>query len=1039
MLEPKISHQVVYFKLPASYNFPDNALAHIEVHTRISVWDLQKGQWMQTAPVIYRNHLLGALHPQKLIVIGAINPDIVKKAANPKEGIAEAAKYLAGFRLKSRVNQDLVLDFASNSRSHGQFFYTLKGVELGAHYIADGADKWKRIVYGSLCMTTCKRLNLFPSKFVVTDDTKPIDDPVHDIEWDTGDSHGKVDSTVSLLLNLGEQIDTADQAIELAYQFRLGIHAKLSNKMVGQRQVGILAKGTVANNSLMDMNSLGVDSAYPLSSFKAYKPTLGEIVDCPKLIVGTVFESELRQSDPNWQFLQWFSWDDLQQEGLVADVEQKAIRLRDAVSDAKEIARLLRIEAFSEYDNYDESQGMMTEVGYVSDAMRIIANDKFGLLLTHPYLVRRIKEHTQEMWKRLLRTATIKFHSLMCQPDESLPMAKDANGKIIEKVCCAKSLPEGEYIVFCSPTRHWGDIQVWENRHIGAYTNVQGVVAVRTELASTMGRDFDGDFVSLIEASKYPHLASVIKGWSEPPTTVKFPKVAIKGTLAEIAASQMQTLTGITALLLAQAVDLGASVYNAEVMIPPGGEDKEPQYPKLMKIIDFLSQQVQISVDAPKSAYPNNEPGIKEVQRFIERQAQGAHGGEGAAAWWFGIKDPDVYLYEPCPTNSTSNTLMNRMAQFINVFWQASTLAEGVPENFQATLFGSVTAPKWVENEAEALRNEWRRQFASIAAITDRMESPAAERTRSLMIRQVVAFFRERKEDLLSMEDPLTNEYASERQWAAAVWRIAHTAKTGSAGLPFVIFADEIIRELLDTPEPANQFRVIATQHSPLSPTAPAQLDKAPFQTRMIIGDWFNYKQKRLLQCLPMGVDATDSSAPWQTLGVVNPEDTFTYATGSVHSSVISSFRWNPPDGKTSSVWVFPATTHPQVIKETLWIQGLMLPHAHKGAWGPLPGQPWVWQGQEISANHNNWRWDGQIFNIRCLPNGDIEAQSPSATKLIGYHFMGTPTNSSLRALWRGAELPMKAYSVRVDRTRHEISLFSADMPDDKCRRFLGI
>lgn len=53
------------------------------------------------------------------------------------------------------------------------------------------------------------------------------------------------------------------------------------------------------------------------------------------------------------------------------------------------------------------------------------------------------------------------------------------------------------------------------------------------------------------------------------------------------------------------------------MLIPPGGEQKQP---KEMKIIDFLSQELQIAADSLKSAYPNNKAGLDAVKIFLNSQ-----------------------------------------------------------------------------------------------------------------------------------------------------------------------------------------------------------------------------------------------------------------------------------------------------------------------------------------------------------------------------------------------------------------------------------
>ena len=1005
---------------------------HIICRTVMRIWDLEKKEWSQLPPVTHRMTLTGVFFPNRPIVVGALH--------NAGDDGESDIQHLADFT-PPNSSEVFSLDIASNSRAHGHFIYTV--TPIGPHYLGDGDTNWKRIIYGSLLLTTCKQIKYFPSVFIITDDTQRPDDPKGGKDWQTGDSHGKVASDIAETLNLGlVQSEDADNPTLLAYQFRLAIHHSLTGMTDDKgRKLGILGKGTLAHNNDMDDNPDFVDMAVPLSSFKAYKPALSAIIDVPKLVVGTVFESEHRQADTNWQFLQWFTWEDLKAEGLVDEITRRAAQLRDMAGDNKALAKVLRLEAFSEFDAFDESQGRQTYVGYVSDAMRVIAADKDGRLLMHPYLVQRIKEHTQEMWLRIARTACIIWHSLMVQPDESLTLKKDPDGKIVERVCCARSLPEGEYIVFCSPTRHWGDIQLWQNKHIGLYAEYGGVVAACTELAATMGRDFDGDFVSLVRADLYPHFTNRIRGTAEPPKTQKFPKWPLGNNLKRLALGQMETMTGITALYLAKAVDLGPSVYNARVTIPADGADMEPEYPKKMRIIDFLSQQVQIAVDSMKSAYPNNERGIKRVGAYIERAAKNRYGIDekllsGSPKWWYGLKNSDTYLLKPCPVDPPpSESLMNQLCGYVNGFWTQNMLMEKPPESFQETLFKGEPITPYQEKRAKTLISEYRDMMKYISnAVLYKDETGGIangdvnRRLRSIMIQELVRDMREVRNDLPTV-DPDNDEPLSGRSWAAAFWWHCHSAKTGTAGLVFTMFPSEIITELEYLPHPSRQFRVIATQHGYFTPIAPDILDGEYANIEVIRADYYNYKDS------PTVVVRVDGEQ--HSIGVVSPDDNVDI--GEKFSALLYSYRWNPPDNKTSSIWVFPESTHPQVIKETLWIRNLVVPNAQNGAWAPLEGKPWQWDGKVISPNTTPWRWGGQIFEIRCLADGRLEAMSASAKQLVGWLPLGMPANHSLRALWRGAELPMKAYSVQVNRTRHEIALFSADMPDDKCRAELGI
>ncbi|MCF3578282.1 hypothetical protein [Planktothrix agardhii] len=143
--------------------------------------------------------------------------------------------------------------------------------------------------------------------------------------------------------------------------------------------------------------------------------------------------------------------------------------------------------------------------------------------------------------------------------------------------------------------RHWGDVQLWENFHEGRFKNTRGVLAATRELLLSLGRDTDGDFIQLINSSRYPNLTMALYDMDAPPKVKKFPKVALTGSLQQIAINSMNDITGVVASLLGRARAIGAELIVLD--IPKEGE---------MRIIDFLSQELQIAVDSLKSAYPNN-------------------------------------------------------------------------------------------------------------------------------------------------------------------------------------------------------------------------------------------------------------------------------------------------------------------------------------------------------------------------------------------------------------------------------------------------
>lgn len=138
---------------------------------------------------------------------------------------------------------------------------------------------------------------------------------------------------------------------------------------------------------------------------------------------------------------------------------KKAEELNQAYNNIIRLAEVLRIEQEDAEAELDEGDEIQSIAEYENTMVRIIRADKKGVLLLHPYVVRRVKERMQSVWLNLAKSAGVRFFSVMTQPDESLAHYHVVlpNGRIQgRKVFCAPDFREGEYIVFCNPMRHWG-------------------------------------------------------------------------------------------------------------------------------------------------------------------------------------------------------------------------------------------------------------------------------------------------------------------------------------------------------------------------------------------------------------------------------------------------------------------------------------------------------------------------------------------------------------------------------------------------------
>ena len=765
--------------MPTTYeldhSWVDESLAQIETVAIWPVWDCKINKWSTAPKVTLRNTLLSGLHQdcgKERFCIGEVPEDTTDASLlNP---------------FNSNKKDRYILDLASNSRNHGRFTFNL--APIGSNYYGKKpSEQWKRIIYGSILHTGCKLLVARQFNFVIVDDTNRNengqleDDPTNGRHWNSGDSHGKASKDFLTILGTGDVHLDNDEGIPL--QFR-----------ISSRQEWV-AKGTLAWNPELDGS--GYDLVIPWSSLKGNKPALGNYQE--KLLCGLVFEAEKRTAKPGWMLFQWFKFETLEQDKIITRLQTKCQKLVAATDSIQALAKELRIHQQEAAQEREQGDNIQSESEYVNTAMEIIKYDIKGKLLLHPYITGKVAERLQAVWLNLAKAAGVRFWSLMSQPDEYFKKYEitDANDKTIfvEKVFCAPSMALGEYIVFCNPMRHWGDCQLWVNRHEGRYANATNLMAASTKLMLSLGRDFDGDFVQLIASKEYPALRDAIANFDKPPSVEKLPKMALTGNLQEVAINSMNDITGIVASLLGRARAAGAE--GIVLMIPPGGMQTEP---KEMSVISFLSQELQIAVDSIKSAYPNNDVGLKAVAEYLDTL-----GDVSQIPWLKDFKDKEVFLTRPCAVADDAIDTISRIVKVVNSYWKPAQLETSIDINsFYNGLFVGVA----VTQEQSDFAFEQRKGYGSeMGAAIAWKEENDGDTTR---IREVSAKYQALKESALEQFADAEGQPYTEKSWAAAYWRAVHTKanELSTGSLVFNLFREEILTELQENPDTLEYFNV---------------------------------------------------------------------------------------------------------------------------------------------------------------------------------------------------------------------------------------
>jgi hypothetical protein len=140
--------------------------------------------------------------------------------------------------------------------------------------------------------------------------------------------------------------------------------------------------------------------------------------------------------------------------------------------------------------------------------------------------------------------------------------------------------------------------------------------------------------------------------------------------------------------------------------------------------------------------------------------------------------------------NNNLTDTVTRIVSLVNSYYRQPNLREDtVPTDYRFTLFSLVVSDAVQDaialRERDAYRAEMGAALAHKAANDD-----------DRLVKEVTAKFKASTEVIMRETlNPFRKPYPP-RTWAASYWRCNHLAKSGTAGLVFLLFCDEIIEEL---------------------------------------------------------------------------------------------------------------------------------------------------------------------------------------------------------------------------------------------------
>lgn len=703
------------------------------------------GMWRDDIePRVYRKTLLGAMHPGIHACIVQIpsdksilsNPELVRLYEEAlREGVPAATEVKIDPTGPVPVPDDasnpafnikpykLYVDIAGSSRAHGAFIAT-----NARKLVSDGErlpvpvggigdiyfdNEMGRINYGSILLTECRKIvRTEKIKVLVVDDEIP-----EYRKTGVGDSHGRVKREILVALSTG--VDQGGNAF--------GEHTRPLQIRCGWKNERVW-KGTVIawdNDTLPPIYGDNRDSyqmVLPLSGFKGRKPKHGDIIES-EVYIGNVHFAENRSAKASQQIWQWYTPDCIERD-IVPGIVNEAKLIVENVSNRKGIAKLFRdVELMRRNIDYDQGDfdgealsedftpGENQEGGYKDPVVEIVANDKFGVLIDHPWVADKIKDRLSSWWKRLALNSAVQFRSLMAEPDDSIPKYQFV----------AKDIPEGWCIVFRNPVLHHGSIKLMKSikdSKYDWYLKNKGAVFMSHETAAEVQGDFDGDFFQFFlipsslkaKAERYinmtpgekdnlynlylageldlePFESIIIETvlmewlWGETPVITKPKKNPVQGTVEWVAIRSMDNQTGLISNLIQHAKANGTLLLKVAI---PNHDWFTGEYTggsTMTTVLKFLSQEMQIAVDRLKNNLYHNEKGIAAVSEAVNSNGKPRWLHERAYKHPMVYKDRiipvgqvkynnDTYEWEEVSDSSYIEDSVSIMISTVNHFWE---------------------------------------------------------------------------------------------------------------------------------------------------------------------------------------------------------------------------------------------------------------------------------------------------------------------------------------------------------------------------------